>query len=238
KFCASGLRNQGTAYQRSLTTAEIMEQCKNIISEMDFSTYPLPLLLSFMGEGEPFLNFEACVGAFREFCETQLSVPLRLAASTSGIRPDLIMRLGEMIFSLPLKLQISLHGPTDYIRRQIVPVTKSLSEIVPAVCAYRKQCNRPVEWNYVLCEGVNDDREHARQLVTLLGPGWHVKFNRLNLVPNSPFERSTPERLQEFRRILEAGGISTEYYETDESRVASGCGQLSYSSERYSKLRS
>ncbi|MDP3726615.1 MAG: radical SAM protein [bacterium] len=233
KFCASGLRtvtDKEMPYRQSLSTAEIVSQCNNVISDIDLAAHPLTLLLSFMGEGEPFLNFENVVSAFRHFGETKIPVPVRLAVSTSGIYPDLIRRLGTLSFVLPLKLQVSLHGPTDAVRNLIVPAktTSPLLKIISAVRAFQETSERLVEWNYVLCDGVNDALEHAEQIVALLGSGSHVKFNRLNKVSGSPFEPTPKERALEFRDILEGGNLTTEFYETNESDVNSGCGMLAY----------
>lgn len=227
-FCASGLRNEGALYQRSLSSGEMVEECRNIAREIDFAAHWKPLHFSFMGEGEPFLNFDECVRAFHILAGMNWPIPIQLAVSTSGIRPDLIRRLSEITFPVPLKLQVSLHGPSDDIHSQIVPISKPVVEIVAATRAYREKCGGPAEWNYVMCAGVNDRLEHAEQLVELLGPGWHVKFSRLNLAIGSPFLPASQERLEQFRRILENGGLSTKYYETDESGIGSGCGQLSY----------
>jgi len=135
-FCASGLRTEGKKYERSLTESELIDECLNVIREIDLALEAKPILLSFMGEGEPFLNFEALVEAFRELASREWSVPLRLAVSTSGIRPDLIRRLAEVELPVPLKLQISLHGPTDEVRRKLVPVTRPLTEILAAARYY------------------------------------------------------------------------------------------------------
>jgi 23S rRNA (adenine2503-C2)-methyltransferase len=195
---------------------------------MDFAAHPKPLLFTFMGEGEPFLNFDACVAVFHELAAMDWPVPMRLAVSTSGIRPDLIRRLSEITFRAPLRLQVSLHGPSDEVRSRIIPVAKPLAEILGAARAYRKQCGRPLEWNYVMCAGVNDLPEHAQLLAALLGPGWRVRFGRLNMTPGSLFRAAPRERAEQFRRILETHGIATKYFETDESEINSGCGQLSY----------
>ena len=228
RFCASGLRSEGSLYHRSLTSPEMVEECCNITGEIDLAAHPKPLTFAFMGEGEPFLNFDECVKAFHTLAAMNWSVPMQLAVSTSGIRPDLIRNLSEITFPVRLKLQVSLHGPSDDIRSQIVPTTKPVSEIVAATRAYREKCGRPVIWNYVMCAGVNDRPEHAQQLVELLGSGWHVKFTRLNITAGSPFYPASRELVKQFRRILENGGLSTAYSETDESGIQSGCGQLSY----------
>lgn len=228
RFCASGSRSEGRMYERSLSSAEMVEECCNIAQEMDFAAHCKPLTFAFMGEGEPFLNFDECVKAFYALAAMRWPAPMRLSVSTSGIRPDLILCLGEMTFPVRLKLQVSLHGPSDDVRSRIVPTAKPVSEIVAATRAYRERCGQPVTWNYVMCAGVNDELEYARQLVELLGAGSHVKFTRLNLTANSPFRPVPRERVEQFRRVLERGGLSTTYSETDESSIQAGCGQLSY----------
>ena len=206
----------------------MVEECRNIVQDLDFVAHHKTLTFAFMGEGEPFLNFEECVKAFHGLTAIQWPVPMQLAVSTSGIRPDLMRCLGDMKFQARLKLQISLHGPNDEVRSKIVPTGKPVSEIVAAAAAYREKCRRPVVWNYVMCAGVNDQPEHAEELVRLLGSGWHVKFTRLNPTVGSPFRPTPEEQMKQFRRILENGGLATTYSETDESRIQSGCGQLSY----------
>lgn len=228
-FCASGITNR---YQQSLTSDQLVSQCLNVVAEMDFVTHPKPLLFSCMGEGEPFLSFEACVDCFHRLSHLELPVPIRLAVSTSGVKPELIRRLGQMNFKVPLKLQVSLHGPTNEIRRKLIPISQPLYEIIAAVREYSETCHRPIDWNYVLCEGVNDKPEHAHLLSSLLGPGWHVKFNRLNPIASTSLKPSPIEKIKEFQKILEEGGLTTEYYETDGADISAACGQLSYHSNQ------
>jgi adenine C2-methylase RlmN of 23S rRNA A2503 and tRNA A37 len=79
-----------------------------------------------------------------------------------------------------------------------------------------------------MCDGVNDRLEHAEQLVRLLGPGWRVKFTRLNPTAGSLLRPASQARVDQFREVLENGGLSTNCSQTDESGIGSGCGQLSY----------
>jgi len=227
-FCASGLRMDEERFQRSLSSDEMVEECCKISQEMDFAAIPGPVTFAFMGEGEPFLNFQNVVEAFGTLATMNWQVPMKLSVSTSGIKPYLIRELGRIEFTVPLKLQVSLHGPNDEVRHRVVPATRPIAKIVAATKDYRELCGRPVVWNYVLCDGVNDRPEHARELIRLLGPGWTVKFTRLNPTIGSPFAPSPRERMDVFRAILENGGLLTKYSETDESHIQAGCGQLSY----------
>jgi 23S rRNA (adenine2503-C2)-methyltransferase len=227
RFCVSGVRGK-KRFKRGLTYNEIVEQCLHIIKDINFEAEKKPLLISLMGEGEPFLNFTQCLKALNELFSLNWSVPIRFSISTSGIRPDLIKRLGEKGSNLPLKLQISLHGPTDSVRQQLIPFTKPLAEILEAAREYEKSGGR-IDWNYVMCEGVNDHIENADILCKILPPGAHVKFNRLNTFNGLRFEKVSYEKVQYFRKLLEMQGYSTEYYETDGSDINATCGQLSYS---------
>lgn len=231
-FCASGLRIEGKKYRRSLTRSELIKECLSVVHEIDLISETKSILFSFMGEGEPFLNFKALLGAFEGLVSREWDVPIKLAVSTSGIRPDLIRCLAKVELPVPLKLQVSLHGPTDEVRQKLVPVTKPLAEILAAVKYYREQCHRPVELNYVMCAGVNDGLEHAYALARILGPGWYIKFNQLNPTMGSIHQAATQKQVSEFCRILEDCGITTEYYETDGVDVKAACGQLSYHSSK------
>lgn len=224
-FCVSGASDR---IKRSLSKCELVEECMNVVADIAVSGRAKPTLFSCMGEGEPLLNFHAVTRAFRELASARGLHGVRLAVSTSGIRPKLISALGVITFAAPLKLQVSLHGATDNVRMRIIPVAAPLWEIISAVRDYREQCGRAVDWNYVMCAGVNDDLAHARILVRLLGPGSHVKFNRLNPAAGLVLKSAPSERVGEFRRILEDGGISTEYYETDGIDINAACGQMSH----------
>lgn len=231
RFCASGIRSR---FKRSLTAAELVDECSLIAREIDLGGHPAHhITFAFMGEGEPFLNFKNVVRALRSLAAKEWPIPVHLSVSTSGVRPDLIRRLGTIALSVPLKLQVSLHGPADDIRSGIIPRTKQLRRIVNAVRCYEEACRRTVVWNYVLCEGVNDKPEHAIALAALLGGASlaakpRVKFTRLNHFDGSPFLPSSRDRTEQFRKMLESRGIETSCSETGEGGIGSGCGQLSY----------
>ncbi len=171
RFCASGLRSEGIVYQRSLTSAEMVEECCNITQEMDFAAHPKKLTLAFMGEGEPFLNFNECVKAFHTLAAMEWPVPMQISVSTSGVRPDLIRRLGEITFPVPLKLLVSLHGPSDDVRSRIIPVSKPISEILSATQAYQEKCGRPVVWN--LLAQTWESPNHWRQVLDWTEEAFH-----------------------------------------------------------------
>lgn len=225
-FCITGLRSKKDRYKRSLTKEELVTQCKNIIQMHDLNHSEKPILFSCMGEGEPLLNYKNVVAALSELGKNYQNS--RLALSTSGIKPNLIKLLAHENFPQPFKLQVSIHSPNDEMRNILMPISSPLPEIVEAIRYYREVAIRPIDLNYVLFDNINDTEACATELAKLLGAGWHVKFNAFNSVPGSRLLSSTIETLSKFMAILEANGISTEFYKTNGSDIMAACGQLTY----------
>jgi 23S rRNA (adenine2503-C2)-methyltransferase len=76
-------------------------------------------------------------------------------------------------------------------------------------------------------EGINDQEEHALELVQL------VKRHpcTVNLIPYNPIEgiklkRPGKESIEQFREILVSGGIPTTWRYTKGKDIAAACGQL------------
>lgn len=225
EFCVSGTSGN---FKRSLSREELVAQCANVMNVPSIVSDRKPVLFSCMGEGEPLENYTSVVEALKTMALWEPRGLVRLAISTSGVKPTLIRRLAEEVFAAPLKLQISLHGATDMSRMKIIPVVAPLHEILAAVRDYRAQCGRPVEWNYVMCAGVNDGFDEAKRLIDCLGPGAHVKFNRLNQTGRSDLKPASRERVTMFREILAHGGLTSECYETDGTDIGAACGQMSH----------
>ncbi len=69
------------------------------------------------------------------------------------------------------RLAVSLNGPTDEIRIQVMPINKkwNTTELLNACKEhYRITKKDKITFEYVLMKGVTDQIEHARQLVKLV----------------------------------------------------------------------
>jgi 23S rRNA (adenine2503-C2)-methyltransferase len=78
-----------------------------------------------------------------------------------------------------------------------------------------------------MLRGVNDSREHARQLVKLL----RDRPAKVNLIPFNPFpgacfECSTPAAIAAFCEQLRSSGIVATIRRTRGDDIAAACGQL------------
>jgi 23S rRNA (adenine2503-C2)-methyltransferase len=75
--------------------------------------------------------------------------------------------------------------------------------------------------------GLNDAAEDARRVVRLLAPLKSVKVNLIPWNPGElPYRESSPERIEEFRRILVDRGVPAFVRYSRGRDVMAACGQL------------
>jgi 23S rRNA (adenine2503-C2)-methyltransferase len=138
-----------------------------------------------MGTGEPFDNFENIKKFLTMLTDERgLNISQRnVTVSTCGLVPK-IYELAEE--KLAITLAISLHAPNDAMRRELMPIANkySIDEILKACDAYIAATGRRITFEYSLVAGVNDKKEHARELAGRLSG----KLCHVNLIPVNPIE--------------------------------------------------
>ena len=181
-----------------------------------------------MGMGEPLLNFEPVIAAMSLMLD-DFAYGLskrRVTLSTSGIIPEM-ERLREQS---PVSLAVSLHAPNDELRNILVPINKKypLAQLMD-ICRnyFKNEPRRVVTFEYVMLKGVNDQPEHAAQLIKLLSD----VPSKVNLIPFNPFpltqyERSSQTAINAFRDQLMEKGINTITRKTRGDDIDAACGQL------------
>jgi 23S rRNA (adenine2503-C2)-methyltransferase len=226
-FCSTG--KQG--FNRNLTTAEIIGQVRLAVRELSNSNGAHDRRVTnvvMMGMGEPLLNYDNVVSAMDIMMDDYaygLS-KYRVTLSTSGVIPDM-ERLSE---ESAVSLAVSLHAPNDELRNILVPINKKYPlEMLMDTCTryYHKEPKRVVTFEYVMLKGVNDQPEHAEQLIKLL----RNVPSKVNLIPFNPFphteyERSSKKAIDAFRDKLIAKGINTITRKTRGDDIDAACGQL------------
>ena len=243
RFCSTG--HQG--FSRNLTSGEIVAQLwfaehslrkrahkPNVIAGAqpgkDAKDTRIISNVVMMGMGEPLQNFSALVPALK----TMLSDHAyglsrrRVTVSTSGVVP-MIDRLGEQC---PVALAVSLHAPNDSLRSDLVPLNKKypIDELLAACKRYLAFAPRDfITFEYCMLDGVNDQPQHAKELVALIASAQlPVKFN---LIPFNPFPasgllRSGAKVVADFAKILQEAGIVTTVRKTRGDDIDAACGQL------------
>ncbi len=228
KFCATG--KQG--FNSDLTTAEIIGQLW--LANQAFNTFgtKAPRKVTnvvMMGMGEPLMNFDNVMDAVGLMMEDNcygLS-KRRVTISTSGVVP----KIYEMQKHTDASIAVSLHAPNDELRSEIVPINRKypIKELLTSVNAYLDSLTdkRVATIEYILISGVNDHRQHARELAEVL----KETPCKINLIPFNPFagsdyNRSSDSAIGNFRKILQEAGYVVTIRTTRGDEIGAACGQL------------
>jgi len=232
RFCSTG--HQG--FSRNLSTGEIIAQLWFAEHTLRYELKTDQRVISnvvMMGMGEPLQNYAQLLPALRVMLDDHaygLS-RRRVTVSTSGVVP-IIDRLAQ---DCPVALAVSLHAPLDALRNDLVPLNKKypIDELLQACARYQTAAPRDfITFEYCMLESVNDQPEHARQLVTLMqkhsAQGLSCKFNLIpfNPFPASGLKCSKSPVVMAFSKILLDAGIVTTVRKTRGDDIDAACGQL------------
>lgn len=218
--------------RRNLTAGEIAGQVAAVLNRHGVRLgsgkgvdTPSRINLVFMGMGEPFLNYDAFMKAVHLL--RGMGIPeSRMTVSTSGIEPA-IRRFAEEL--VRPKLALSLNAPNDAIRQEIMPITKKwkIAALLEALRSIPFGKREYVTFEYVLLGGVNDQPEHAREVLCLL-KGMKAKVNLIvwNPGPGVAYTQPNPPDVATFHRLLVKGGIPTFTRRPRGRDIYAACGQL------------
>jgi 23S rRNA (adenine2503-C2)-methyltransferase len=132
-------------------------------------------------------------------------------------------------------LAVSLHAPNDELRNRLVPVNDriGIEAVLDAAEYYFQQTGRRITYEYVLLAGVNDQPEHAFQLIRLLsGRISHVNLIPMNTVVEVDYSQPDQPRTAGFCEQLQAAGIPATVRKRKGADIDAACGQLRLSRER------
>jgi 23S rRNA (adenine2503-C2)-methyltransferase len=234
QFCSTA--TQG--FNRNLSAAEIIGQVWIAARHLGNVPHHQRKLTNvvMMGMGEPLLNFDNVVTAM-SIMRDDLGLGLankRVTLSTAGLVP-MIDKLAD---ASDVSLAVSLHAPNDELRTQLVPLNKKypIAELMASCARYLKRRKREsVTFEYTMMKGVNDRPETARELARLMRQfDKTVQSNnaaKVNLIPFNPFngtrfERSAPDDIRTFQKILLDAGVLTTVRRTRGDDIDAACGQL------------
>jgi 23S rRNA (adenine2503-C2)-methyltransferase len=251
RFCASGL----DGWKRNLLPNEIVEQVLSVErycaaqnqaptrkSELPAPQNPGHAFPServvdnivVMGMGEPFANYDHLLKALR-----LLNSPWggrigarKITVSTSGLAPQIRKFADE---PEQFSLAISLHGATDAVRGQIMPVNKKypLAELTAALDYYQQQRGRFITFEYILIAGVNDSPDQARPLGAL-ARRLKAKVNLIpyNTVEGLPWARPDDAVGEKFLLALKAQKVVCTLRREKGHDIDAACGQLRLKTDR------
>ena len=226
KFCASTIGG----LKRNLEVHEMLAQVYLISRHNDIKISHIVV----MGSGEPLNNFENLI-KFLDIinCDKGQNISERnITVSTCGII-DKIKKLADLDRSITLAL--SLHAPSDEIRKDIMPVANkySLNDTIDAMSYYFEKTNRRITFEYSLIENVNDGADNANKLVKLFKDRFknkHIDFNvnliPVNVVKENDYKRPDVDRVNTFKKILEINNVAVTLRRELGKDISGSCGQL------------
>ena len=219
-FCATGMNG----LTRSLTDQEMVDQVLHVAR--DFGERVTSVV--FMGQGEPFANFDNVVSALRKLnAPGGLEIGARhLTVSTCGVIPG-IKRFAEL--PEQFTLAISLHSAVQSTRNKLMPGVKkyTLLRLHEAIQDYVEKTGRRPTYEYAMIEGVNDNNPEMQALIDFCqGTLCHVNLIQLNDVPDSPLKPSPMEKVETLQRRLTMHGVETTIRNSRGNDIDAACGQL------------
>jgi 23S rRNA (adenine2503-C2)-methyltransferase len=227
-FCASGL----LAKSRDLTSGEIVEQIMKVQLYLDQAKQNERVShVVVMGIGEPFDNFKNLVDFVRVIKDHKgLAIgPRHITVSTSGLA-DKIVEFADS--DLQINLAVSLHAPNNELRTRIMKINRAIpiEKLMQTIDYYLEKTHRRVTLEYILLKDVNDRREHALELVDLIGDRGDLV--NVNLIPYNPvdehsqYQRSEQESVRAFYDTMKKHDINVSVRLEHGTDIDAACGQL------------
>ena len=231
RFCSTG--HQG--FSRNLTTGEITAQlwfAEHFLRKHLNTPERVISNVVMMGMGEPLQNYTALIPALKTMLDDHaygLS-RRRVTVSTSGVVP----RIDRLAQDCPVALAVSLHASNDALRSALIPLNLKypLAELLDSCQRYLAYAPRDfITFEYCMLDSINDQPEHARELVQLVQSAQRGAWCKFNLIPFNPFpesglKRSPQAAVEQFASILTAAGIVTTIRKTRGDDIDAACDQL------------
>jgi len=180
----------------------------------------------FMGMGEPAHNLDNVMEAIELLGTAGAIGHKNLVFSTVG-DPRVFERLPLGVVKPALAL--SLHTTKPELRAQLLPRAPRITpaELVEAGERYARATGYPVQYQWTLLEGINDNDDELDGIVKLL----QGKYAVMNMIPYNSnegldFKRPSWERAAAIARSLHRRGVLTKLRHSAGQDVEGGCGQL------------
>ncbi len=182
----------------------------------------------FMGMGEPLDNLEQVATAIDIFSDPWAFnlAERKMTISTAGHLDG----LKQAMAILPnVSYALSLHATTEIERSKLMPINRRfpLADVLDFLRTASKGYDKDFLIQYTVIDKVNDSKEHAENLFTIL-KGINVKVNLIPLNPIDPSRLNSPEpkRLEDFRDCLFNLGLRVMVRYSKGQDINAACGQL------------
>lgn len=217
KFCMTG--RQG--FHGNLSVTDILSQFFAVDESQELTN------TVFMGMGEPLDNWDT-VKQVIEVLTAPWGLawsPKRITLSTIGVLPNLKKYLDES----RCHLAVSLHNPFPEERLEMMPAEKAwpIRDVIGLIKQYDFTGQRRVSFEYTVFDGWNNTPRHAKELVKLLrGLECRVNLIRFHQIPDFPYGTAPETAMEDFRDMLERGGLTATIRASRGEDIFAACGLL------------
>ncbi len=180
----------------------------------------------FMGMGEPAHNLDNVLEAI-DLLGTDGGIGHKnLVFSTVGDT-----RVFERLPQQRVKpaLALSLHSTDAALRQALLPRAPQIApdELVDLGEAYARATGFPIQYQWTLLKGINDNQDEMDGILRLL----KGKYAVMNLIPynsleDDEYQRPDGERIVQIVRYLHSRGVLTKVRNSAGQDIDGGCGQL------------
>ncbi|MBR6306677.1 MAG: 23S rRNA (adenine(2503)-C(2))-methyltransferase RlmN [Bacteroidales bacterium] len=217
RFCMTG--RQG--FHGNLSVQDILSQFFAVDEACELTN------TVFMGMGEPLDNWDN-VKRVIEILTADWGLawsPKRITLSTIGVLPNLKKYLDES----RCHLAVSLHNPFPEERLEMMPVEKAwhIQDVINLIKQYDFTGQRRVSFEYTVFDGWNNTPRHAKELIRLLrGLECRINLIRFHRIPDFPFGPAPDTAMEDFRDMLERGGLTATIRSSRGEDIFAACGLL------------
>ncbi|EME00483.1 MULTISPECIES: RNA methyltransferase [Stutzerimonas stutzeri subgroup] len=180
----------------------------------------------FMGMGEPAHNLDNVLEAI-DLLGTDGGIGHKnLVFSSVGD-----MRVFERLPQQRVKpaLALSLHSTDATLRQALLPRAPQIApdELIELGEAYARAAGFPIQYQWTLLKGINDNKDEMDGILRLL----KGKYAVMNLIPynsleDDEYQRPDGERIVQIVRYLHSRGVLTKVRNSAGQDIDGGCGQL------------
>ena len=169
----------------------------------------------------------------------------KFSLSTVGA-PGTIDRLTNSDLPYPVRLELSLHFPTDRTRREWLVYDEmffkkdpelTISTMLDEAERYARKHHGKITLNYVLIDGINNMEHNTDEILKILegrSDIFYVKVMKPNLTSSFVFswgeigclKQSKHYPPKEFKERLQEKGIKATLFESKGTDIAAGCGMM------------
>lgn len=209
----------------NLVSAEIVAAVA-IVRDALGLTGEKPLLVSYMGCGEPMCNPQEVLASMIQFQATIPQVRFAMATVMPRESEMSFIHLGQMVLAhkLNLKVHLSLHFTEDRLRQRWLPSAAKLHPSLDLLRWYRDYTGNKIEVHYTPIDGVNDERVDVTEIKRCVGTDIPLKLLIFN--PKEGLHSIPSRHLETLTAGLEALDVQLEVYTPPGRDIGASCGQF------------